>query len=488
MGLRKRAYSGVLWSGIGQFGSYALRYLIFLVLAWVLIPDAIGLESLTTVLIVLAQEIGSLGLGAAIIQREEHTALDLDTAFWASLIVSLMVTGIVNVLAGDIAGLLGDVRTAPLIQVLSIIFPIRALLIVPQSLLMKQLAFKKLSTVQFVEQIVYGLVALPLAFMGAGVWSLVVGRIVMVGIRTVLMWIYVSWTPSFSFDLSNFWNLIKFGYYSLASNILTRGLVRVDYFLVGKLLGTESLGYYTLASQLAIIPGQRIVGAVERVAFPTLSLLQDELTRLKQGFFEALEHLFAILVPLNVFLVILSPLLIPLLYGSKWMPAVPLLQILAFTNVLSGFDINKSVFYASGKPRLWMNVIASRILLFILISLGLGLQYQVTGVAVSFVVSLFVTTTASIVLVMRALQVGPMQVFRLLWVPLRGIMLAMIPYVVYLLLPLSDISGEIKLAALMGSMGAIYGISIYSHYRETIEFFASTTVAFLWRQVRSEKE
>jgi len=480
-GLRKRAIGGVMWSGLGQFGSYALRYAVFLILAWMLSPAAIGLESLTSVVILLAQEVGGLGFDAALIQREEPSRSYLDTSFWATLIFGFLSTGIVFLFAGDIALFLGDVRAAPLLKALSLTFPVRVLRIVPNSILLKDLAFRKLTSIQILEQVSFGIVAIVLAALGAGVWSLVIGRMVMVTMRTVMMWLMVSWRPALSFRISAFVDLIKFGSYSLASNILTRGLVRVDYFLIGRLIGTKGLGYYTLASQLAIIPAQRVVGAVHKVVYPTFSHLKSELERMKKGFLETLEHLLLILLPLSLFLVTLSPLIIELIYGDKWSPAVPLIQILSLTSLLTVFDINRAVFYATGTPRNWTLVIGARILTFILLTLGIGIQFQLSGVAVSFVLALFATTLGSIYLVSKTMSMKVGELLRCFWIPFRGVLFAILPVLGFLFIPAEAISPWVRLVGLLTTMGVMYGVNVFPAYRDSLREFFSKGYDFICR-------
>lgn len=485
-GLRKKAISGMMWSGLGQFGSYALRYVVFLILAWMLPPAVIGLESLTTVVFVLAQEVGSLGFDAALIQREDPSREYLDTSFWATLGFSFVSLGFVFLFAENIALFLGDARAAPLLKALSLIFPVRVLRVVPNSLLLKDLAFRKLTSIQFFEQLSFGLVAIFLAVLGAGVWSLVIGRMVMVIVRASIMWSMVSWRPTFSFRFSAFVDLVKFGSYSLASNILTRGLVRVDYFLIGRLIGTEGLGYYTLASQLAIIPAQRVVGAVQKVVYPTFSHLKSELERVKKGFMETLEHLFLIHLPLSLFLLTLSPLIIELIYGDKWSPAVPLIQILSLTSVLTAFDINRAVFYTTGTPRSWMMVIGARILFFVLFTLGLGIQFQLSGVAASFVLALFATTLGSIYLVSKIINMTAGELTRCFWIPFRGVIFALIPFLISLAIPVENIAPWFRLVSLITTMGGIYLISIFPAYRDSLQLFLSTMYDFIQRMLEAK--
>jgi len=49
----------------------------------------------------------------------------------------------------------------------------------------------------------------------------------------------------------------------------------------------RSIGYYTLAFQLSVVPERRVIAVIQRVVFPAFSVVQDNLKRLTSGFKEA---------------------------------------------------------------------------------------------------------------------------------------------------------------------------------------------------------
>mgnify|MGYP006289162901 CR=1 FL=1 len=419
-GLRQKTLTNVIWSGVGQFGAYGLRYVIFLILAWVLSPSAIGLESLSTVAVLLAGELSTLGFESALIQHQGDDDLHYNVIFWASLIFSLVLAVLLIGFAEGISALLGDSRTMPLLKALSVIIPFRALTIIPGSRLSKSLRFKARTIIQFAEQIAYGGTALILAFTGSGVWSLVWGRIVMMIVRAGIMWSYEPWRPSLTFNWRVFRKMISFGFQSLSSNVLTRGLERVDYFLVGRFLGTQELGYYTLATQLAVVPVQRLVGAVQRVAFPALALVQNDLKKIRPGLLEVFKFLLVLLVPYTMFLLAFSLPVIEILYEEKWLPAVPLIQILALTGLFTAFDVSRAVFFARGRPGLWTGVTLSRILLFTAFALTVGLSAGSQGVAASLILSIGLTGFLSIFLAGRLVRLRASTLWEQIWRPVVG--------------------------------------------------------------------
>ena len=467
-GLGVRTFKNVFWSGFGQFGSFGLRYVTFLVLAWVLSPADIGLESLATVVILLAGDFGRMGFESVLIQRRNIDAEHYSTAFWASLIFSLVIAGVISSFAREIAVLLGDPRSAPLIKALSITIPFQAATIIPGSRLSKKMRFRAWALIQFVEQIIYGLTALTLAFTGAGVWSLVWGRVIMMAVRVGLMWGFEPWRPSLIFEWKIFKEMISFGFQTLTSNVLTRGLDRVDYFLVGRFLGTQELGYYTLAAQLAVVPAQRLVGAVQRVAFPALTLVQNNIKRIRSGLLQIFKYLLVLMIPYSVFLLVFSLPLIETLYDHSWLPAVPLMQIMGLTGLITAVDAARAAFFARGRPDLWMWVILSRLLIFSALALLMGLDGGAQGVAVTMTLAIGVTGLISMILAGRLVGMNIKMIVEHIWRPMVGGGAALSVWLISELFVVDGVPQVLKLTMIGPVLAVVYFSFTFTEIREIV--------------------
>ena len=89
MNLRQKAAKGVAWSAIENLGTQAIYFVVFLVLARLLQPEAFGLVSLAGVFISFMMVFADQGLSDAIVQRQElafSLAIDVAKAFdWNSM-------------------------------------------------------------------------------------------------------------------------------------------------------------------------------------------------------------------------------------------------------------------------------------------------------------------------------------------------------------------------------------------------------------------
>ena len=117
--------------------------------------------------------------------------------------------------------------------------------------------FKKRSIVDFVSRLCGGVSTLLLAIFGYGVWSLVYGLIVWDLVKLILLYIFEGWHPEKFFSYQAIRSMISFGYKVTGSRMLWHFYSNSDYLIAGKFLGKTLLGYYSIAFQLASLPGKK---------------------------------------------------------------------------------------------------------------------------------------------------------------------------------------------------------------------------------------
>jgi PST family polysaccharide transporter len=416
-----------------------------------------------------AQGIGDLGLASALIQHEDLGEPALSTAFWANLGVGIALAAVSFALAVPITTFLGDVSAAPILQVLSISFAITSMVYVPTALLWKELKLQYVTTRQMVGQVVFGMVGILMAFFGFGVWSLAGATIAQSIAEVVLIWSVSPWRPRRQFDRAAFRSLFSFGSYALASSLLTRAFQNVDYFVVGRWLGAEALGYYTLAYQLSIIPQRRLVVVVQGVTFPAFALIQNQRARMRNGFLEGMRHLFALLIPAGLFLALFASALIATIYGAKWLPAAGALRILAIAGIFCGFDAAESVFMAVSRPNIRMWLIALRVLLFLAFAAAFGVTYGVVGISVSLALAIALSSAATLPITGRILGTSVTSILAAIWPPVRAALFAFVPVLaVAALLQSWEVSPWIILITLGAAAALLYLAASVPAYRGEI--------------------
>lgn len=361
---RQRLVNAAGWSALQSWGARVISLLVFVLLARLLAPKDFGLVALALVFITLIQTIVEQSFGEAIIQRRDLTDEHLHTAFWTNGAIGLLLTLVVAASAGAIASLLGEPELTPIVRWLSICCLAAGFTSVPQALLQRSLGYKALAVRAMTATMVSGVVAVVCAFAGLGVWSLVVQNIVYATLALYLVWRACDWAPRWCFSSQSALELGHFALHSLGARIGDFLNTRLFDMLIGLYLGATALGYYSVGFKLVTILNQMLTQVTTQISLSAFSRLQSEPARMLRAFYEATQLTCFFAVPAFVALSLLAPVLVPMLFGEVWRPAIPQMQILAWLGVIFALgNLFATVAAATGRPDLRLYLIMSRVVL-----------------------------------------------------------------------------------------------------------------------------
>jgi O-antigen/teichoic acid export membrane protein len=351
MSLQQKAVKGVVWSAIQGWGSQAISFVVFALLSRLLKPEAFGLVAMASVFMVFVQIFVEQGFSNAIVQRKEVTPSHLDTAFWTNISVGLLMTVVSIAAAPLVANFFKQAQLIPILSWLSVSFTINALSSVQEAIFKRNLNFKPLALRTLIATIAGGCTGTAMAFAGYGVWSLIGQQLVSGSVQVTILWWSSDWRPRLLFSRDCFRELFVFGINIVGINILNFINRQSDDLLIGYYLGPTALGYYAIAYRIYLIMTQLLTGIISQVAMSTFSRLQHELEKLRSAFYTFTELTSFIAFPAFIGVAVLAPELVNFLFGEKWQPSVPVMQILAFIglqHVVSYFYA--TVLMAMGKP------------------------------------------------------------------------------------------------------------------------------------------
>lgn len=379
--LTKSTLIGILWTGISQFSTQIFRFIVNVILARLLYPEEFGIVGLAAIFLGFISTINELGLSAAIIQRKKLDETHLSTSFWASLGMGTMLCIISILVSPFIADFFQEKLVRWLIVVISVGLILGPLSVVQRTLLEKTLNFKKITIAEICDTLVSGLISIFLAMNGYGVWSLVYGGLSGSFISVFILWGLSSWRPSLKFSFAHFKELFGFGSHVMGSRVLNYIDSNTDYLVIGKLLGTSALGYYTLAYNLITFPLSKISLLVTRVTFPAFSIIQDDNKTLQKGYLKVVRYISLITFPMLAGMFVVAPEFVVVIYGSKWMPIILPLQVLCLAGVLKSVGTTVgSILLSKGRADIqfkW-NILTAIVLT---IAVIIGANYGIVGVA-----------------------------------------------------------------------------------------------------------
>ena len=473
------AVRGLAWTMVKSVSSRLVGSVVFIILARLLDPKAFGTIALASVFMVLISLVVESGFGEAVIQRKHLTQSDLNTAFWVNNAIGVGFALIMAASAGVLGALFHQPELTPVLRALSLVFIFAALSSVPQALLKRELAFRKIAVRGLVATLAGGAVGVAMAFAGWGVWSLVGQLLANAVVGTVVLWLACSWRPGREVSRSSFGELFRFGVNILGERISLFASRRSDDFLVGLVLGPVALGLYTAAYRILLLMTEVIIWTVEGVAFPLFSRLQGEVERSKRAFYAVTQTCFAVATPAFLALAVLAPELTRVAFGPRWTGAIPVMRLLALVGIPHAMTyFNKAVVNAAGRPNLSLRVAVLTGIVNV-IGFALVVRWGILAVAASYVVCGYLLTPVSLWSVTRVLDVEVKGYLRLFIAPLTsGLVMVLSLMAAKAVLP-ESLGGVAQIAVLLLTAATVYLGMLYLTGRRLVMSVLSNGRRFL---------
>jgi O-antigen/teichoic acid export membrane protein len=350
--LARAVTRAALWVAVEKWAERLLSLGVFALLTRLVDVSAFGLMSIATVVTSLITVFVDSGFSKSLVQSKEITERSINTAFWASVAISVVLGGGVALAAPALAGFFGEPLLSPILRVLAICLLLAALSGVPAALLERRLKFKQLSIRQFVGAVVGALVAIPIALGGGGVWALVVQTVATLVASVITLWGSTSWRPKFEFSFSDLRTMVRFSVSFLGVDLLNAVQMNVDKLIIGLFLTPTTLGYYTTGQRAVNMLAELMASILSRISLSTFSRIQTDRARVARTLKKFVFISGVTSVPVFGAAAVVAPQLIPFLFGANWLPAVPIFQILCVSAAVNSMtSVDKSVLLASGANR-----------------------------------------------------------------------------------------------------------------------------------------
>lgn len=393
MRLKYRIISGAIWNAINSSASLIISVGTVAVLARLLEPEDFGMYAMIAIVMNILDAFADMGVSSAIISYRDVTHDELNSLFYLNLAIGIGLTLLVFAISPVVVYYYKEPKIYTYLWILALNFVLTSPATIFNVLLKKEMKFAALSKINMAATLVYSIVTIVLAYFTRSIICFVIGALAQSTVTTVCN-IYVglkTWKPGgYSLKYKNIKRFLSFGLYQMGSRIVLKFNWNIDYLLIGRYLGAEMLGYYSLAYDLMMKPIQRINPIFNSVAFPALSEIQDDAQKLKLYFLKMIRYVVYIMGPLYLLFFVLSEPLIRFFYGDKWLLSVPVLAVFAFLGILRsiGNPIGNLIL-AKGRADIgfWWTLFQT---LFLLAANYIGLRWGILGVALStLTVSLF---------------------------------------------------------------------------------------------------
>ncbi|WP_298808622.1 lipopolysaccharide biosynthesis protein [uncultured Sphingomonas sp.] len=468
---KAKVLSAGLWSGFDAGLRFGVQFGVSIVLARLLSPTDFGIFALTAVFISLSSVLVDGGFCSALVQRAEISRDEETAVFWYNGIAALVLGGLIAAAAPVMARVFGHPVLEQLLYISAIIVPINAMAAVPGSLMQRHLRFDLLAKSGLTASILSGILAVVLAVNGVGIWTFAWQALAHAVINVVLLWLLSGWRPLRGASITAARPLVRFGFFLSLSNLLEVAYQQGFALVIGKLYGARDLGYFNRGQNLQTLPANVLTLVITRVSLPVLST-KSEPAELRRGVKLAQGIAMMGNLPLMGALIAVPDLIIDVLYGPKWLPAAPILRILAIGGLLIPMNaVNLQLTLARGRSELYFQTETIKKIIGIVIVFLASIYGGVIGLAISQVVFLFLSFAANATVSERFSGYSP---FQQLW-DLRGPALLTMAMVALILVvkPFLGFGSLINLAILSVLGGAFFiGTALLLRVGATDQFIA----------------
>lgn len=324
-------FSNMIWRFAERCGAQGVAFIVSIVLARLLAPEAYGTIALITVFTSILNVFVDSGLGNALIQKKDADDIDFSTVFYFNIGVCFLIYLGMFFAAPLIAGFYDDLSLVPVIRVLSLIIVISGIKNVQQAYVSRTMQFKRFFFATLGGTLGAAVCGITIAYLGGGVWALAVQQIFNATVDTIILWITVKWRPIKCFSLQRLKGLFNYGWKLLVSAVLDTVYSNISQLIIGKMYSSSDLAYYNQGNKFPQLIIQNINSSIDSVLLPTMSQVQEDRDRVKEMMRRSITISTYVMAPLMMGLAFCAEPIVSLVLTDKWLPCVPFLRIFCIT-------------------------------------------------------------------------------------------------------------------------------------------------------------
>lgn len=396
MSFSNTVVKGLLWSSFEKLSVQTIQFIIGIILARLLNPSEYGIIGILLVFISFMQVFIDSGFSKALIQTKDKSKIDYSTVFFTNGIISVFCFLILWFSSSLLADFYNNKALIIYSRVIGLVLFFNALYVIPNTILTIKLDFKALAKINFLANLISGIIAIILAYFDYGVWALIWQQVIRAIILVYLSWFFVRWKPLFVFSTDSFKRLFAFGSKLLYASLLGIIVNNFTNLFIAKLSSTKNLGYYTRGTQFTDVVYGTTSSVLDSVLLPVFSKSQNDLPLLVSYFKSFIRSVSLVIVPIFFMLAFISKPLVILVLTEKWLPVVPIMQVFCFARLITIIaGLNITVLYAIGRSDLVLKQQMLKIIIrvvFLVLALKFGLFYIAIAELLSTIVHFFINT------------------------------------------------------------------------------------------------
>lgn len=386
------------WLSGAELINRVCRLVTVVFLARLLSPEDYGLAAIVLTVNEFANVLNfRTGIGSKLVQANDKDFLVIcNTAYWMNWIFSILIFLFQCIAAFPIAWFYGDNRVILPICVTAITYLTLPLCAVQLAILFRENCLKVTALCNALQGFFGNMFTIIFAVLGLGMWAIVLPIVFISPIPVIIYRINCPWRNKSSFTLNRWQEIAGYATNVLGVELLNKLRANLDYLLVGRFLGIEALGIYFFAFNAGIGTMLSVINAFTWSIFPHICAAKNNYKQIKQRYFNSLKSIALIIIPLIILQSVLAPFYVPIVYGQKWIIAIPILVIVCLSALPRPFaDAASMLLQAIDKTKinLYWNLIFTVILtICLLVAMNWGIYWVAMSVLISHAICLPIFT------------------------------------------------------------------------------------------------
>lgn len=375
--LKQKTFKGTIWSAVEQFSVQGIQFVVMIIMARLLTPSDYGIVGMITIFIAISNSLINSGFSQALIRKTDRTAVDESTVFYFNIVVGFFLYGVLFFCSPLIARFYDEPILTPVTRAVGLGLIFNSLCVVQRAQYTLRIDFKTQAKATLSAAILSGVAGITFAYIGFGVWALVLQQIVSFVINSILLWVFSKWHPIKAFSWKSLKEMFGFGSKLLFSGLLDTVYGNIYSLVIGKVFKAADLGYYSRAKGFNQFASSNITNIIQRVTFPVLCTIQGDDDRLRENYRRLLRVSGFIIFPLMMGMAAVAQPMVISLVGEKWLFASILLVPMCFTGMWYPVHaINLNLLQVKGRSDLFLKLeIIKKIIgvIFLVIAIPFGL-------------------------------------------------------------------------------------------------------------------
>ncbi len=391
MGYRIHAFKGISWMGLLRGSTRAVTFVRLAILARILTPMEFGAFGVATLVLSFLEILTETGINIFLIQQKDDIKKYLSSAWIVSIARGCLIAIIILVSAPFIADFFNSPQSYLVIVLIAFVPFIRGFINPAIINIQKEIQFQKEFYLRAILFVIDATIAVIAALITRSAESLAYGLIASAIVEVILSFVLFRPFPHLSFEMWKIKHIIKKGWWVSLTGIFSYFSENGDNVVVGKILGTTSLGFYQVAYKFSTLPISEITDVVNKVVFPVYTKFSEDKERLAKAFTKVTVSSSVMALILGTFIFVFTEQIIEVALGQNWLATVPVVKVLIFYGVLRTIFGNFApLFLSLGRQDIVAKMTFFRVVVLALSIIPLINLYGLRGAGLSMLFSILV--------------------------------------------------------------------------------------------------